>query len=546
MLLALDDVSAVDTYNFFASPPTAPSLSLMMNYDIIMVAENNAWIGSDPWDTAKRLTGDRLASYLEAGRGGVVTWFGPYTDDAANGPIWDLFGRFMDWDYGPYEREFRVASAGVLGPIFDPAHDVMTGVRSGQVTMTFTQMGANKMTVGGRGLATGMNGINLADTQAGGRAVGVKTLTNGMRVVHLGAFMAPAGADMPKLARNAIGWAVGGIPNEKIPSFNYPYGDNGVYKAELDVIDDDMGYVWDPVNNVPVQVIPGIPYSQTFMTITVDNVDPMITPDSIEAFIATTVCVRVSGQEGNSVTADVYQDGVLVSTTTTLRTVSDPNPEDEKCGMFKLDVLKAHTYDATITYEAPNGGSNPTWLIFNPWRDPVTPGHGLVSWKYDLDKGGQVIAQSLSSLKRGLLDSGQGAKIDFAAEAFDPGTDDLAFFWQWGAVINSPYEIPNMATTVYGINVHHNNGMPTSNGILADPQHLGFTDPYFDRAANTGLSPLGTMNYRVHDTAVHAFDMQQSMYYVTLIVFDDDNGRGYPSHFQTDGIDMEFIFLNLN
>jgi len=546
MLLALDDVAYVDTFNFFQSPPTAPSLTLMMNYDVIMVAENNAWIGSDPWDTAKRLTGDRLASYLEAGRGGVVTWFGPYTDDSTNGPIWDLFGRFRDWDYGPYEREFRVASAGVLGPIFDPSHDVMTGVRSGQVTLTFTQMGANKMTVGGLGLAAGKNGVNLADTLAGGRAVGVKELTNGMRVVHIGAFLANAGADMPKLARNAIGWAAGGIPNEKIPAFNYQYGDNGVYDVELNVIDDDMGYIWDPVNSVPVQVIPGMPYTQRTMTVTVDNVDPTITPGSLQAFIATTVCVRVSGDAGNSVTAEIYEDGTLVSTTTTLRTGGSPNPDDEKCGLFKLDVLKAHTYDAKLNYVAPGGGSNPTWLIFNPWRDPVTPGHGSVTWKYDFDKGGQTIPQSLSTLKRALLDSGQGAKIDFTADAYDPGTDDLAFFWQWGAVSSSPYDVPNGATTVYEINVHNNNGMPTSDGILADPQHLGFSEPFFDRTANSVTSPLGTMNYRVHDTAVHAFDMEQSMYYVTLIVFDDDNGRGYPSAFQTDGIDMEFIFLDLS
>jgi len=554
MLLALDDVSTVDTYNFYQSPPTAPSLALMMNYDVIMVAFNGGWIGSDPWTTAKRLTGDRLASYLESGRGGVVTWHGVYYIHASYGDIWDLGGRFMDWDYGPYERSAGTQTGTVLGPIFNPGHDVMAGVRTGQVTYQYAYLGNSATTVGGLGIAAGMNGENLADTAAGGRGIGVKELSNGARVVHIAAFMAPSGADMPKLVRNAIGWAAGGIPNENLAKFDYQYGDNGVFTVGLNVIDDDMCRVWDPVNNVPVRVYDvagcedpsAVPIATRSVTITVDNVDPTILSGSLQAFIATTVCVRVSGQGGNSVTADIYEDGVLVSTTTTMRTGSDPNPDDEKCGLFKLDVLKAHTYDATITYNAPNGGSNPTWLIFNPWRDPVTPGHGTVSWKYDLDRGGQVIAQSLSTLKRALLDSGQGAKIDFTADALDPGTDDLAFFWQWGAVINSPYDVPNGPTTVYEINVHHNNGMPTSDGILADPQHLGFTEPFFDRAANTGTSPLGTMNYRVHDTAVHAFDMMQSMYYVTLIVFDDDNGRGYPSTFQTDGIDMEFVFLDLS
>jgi len=43
----------------------------------------------------------------------------------------------------------------------------------------------------------------------------------------------------------------------------------------------------------------------------------------------------------------------------------------------------------------------------------------------------------------------------------------------------------------------------------------------------------------------HAFDLRQDIYYVVLIVLDDDNTRGYPSDFLNDGIDMEFILLDL-
>lgn len=547
MLEGLNDVASVDAFNFF-NPPTAPSLATLMSYDVIVVSFNYGWNNYAPWDLAKRLTGDRLAAYLDSGRGGVVTNFAVFGTHPSLGQIWDLGGRFMDWDYGPYERSELVASPTTLGTVFEPGHDIMAGV--GAVTFPFWRMGDNAVTVGGLGIAAGMNGVNLADTAAGGRAIGAKELSNGARVAHVGAITAQTGigSDMPKLMYNAIGWVAGGIPNPNLKPFTYEFGDDGIYTVELNVIDDDMGYVWDPVNNVPVEVIPGIPYTQRQMTVTVDNVDPTIASDvgDFEAFIASTVCVRVSGKEGNSVTAEVFEDGLLVSSTTTVRKDGDPNPPDEKCGLFKIDVLNAHSYEATLRYSAPNGGSNPTWLIFNPWRDPVTPGHGTVSYSYDFDADGQVIPQSLSTLKGGLLDSGHGAKIDFAAEAYDPGTDDLAFLWIWGAVGNSPYSLLNDPTSVYQINVHHNNGLPTSAGTLADPQHLGFSEPFFDRAANTGLSPLGTTNYRVRDTAAHAFDMQQSMYYVALIVFDDDNGRGYPSPFMTDGIDMDFIFLDLS
>jgi len=93
--------------------------------------------------------------------------------------------------------------------------------------------------------------------------------------------------------------------------------------------------------------------------------------------------------------------------------------------------------------------------------------------------------------------------------------------------------------------VHHSGGAARSDGTLAGPQFLGFSEPYFDRAANTGRSPMGSMGLTVQDNAVHAFDLQQTMYYVVLIVLDDDNTRGYPSTFGNDGIDMEFVFVNL-
>ena len=185
------------------------------------------------------------------------------------------------------------------------------------------------------------------------------------------------------------------------------------------------------------------------------------------------------------------------------------------------------------------------WLIFEPWREPVTPGHGAVSYKYDFDTAGSTNL-ALPSLKQDLLSGGQGAKIDFVAEAYDPGTDDLAFVWTWGTVDGIPYEVPNPADAVYTIHVHHNTGIGRTDGTLAGPQDLGFSESFFDRPANTGRGPMGTMDFRVRDTAVHAFDLEQPTYYVMLLVLDDDNTRAYPSAFApNDGVDMQFVVLYL-
>ena len=136
-----------------------------------------------------------------------------------------------------------------------------------------------------------------------------------------------------------------------------------------------------------------------------------------------------------------------------------------------------------------------------------------------------------------------GAKVDFVAEAYDPGTDDLAFLWSWGSDASDVYGWT--PESVYAIHVHHNDGTARTDGVLARPQYLGFSEPYFDRWANDERSPIGTTDFRVRDTAVHAFTGGQAYYYVFLMVLDDDNGRGYPSPYGLDGIDVEVIVVDL-
>ncbi len=544
-LRAQDDVGTVDTFDYINYPalPTAPSLSLMLQYDVILVATNWAYFSFAPFDLARRQVGDRLAAYVDAGRGGAFTMMAVY--DLSNGN--DLFairGRYMDDDYGAFEQANYLFPGATGINILAPEHDLFVKVDGSKVGSMFIHSGNMPVTTGGKNAAAGRPGQLLARWAGDNNpSIGVKELNNGMRTAHFGAFGRPTGAVTGMLLRNIVGWVAGGIPSPKIAPFTHTYGDNGVYTVDFMAIDDDMGYVWDFAANAPLQVLPGISLSHRFVTVAVDNTDPVIQPN-IEAFIASQVCVRVSGQGGNTVTANVFQDGVLSSSVSVTRESGSPNPDTEKCGLLRLDVLAQHTYSARLTYTAPNGGSNPTWLIFSPWREPINPGHGTVEYKLDFASAGTVDV-ALPTLKRDLLDNGQGAKIDFVAQAFDAGTDDLAFLWIWGTVDGTPYSVPNLATAVYTIHVHHNDGLARSDGVLAGPQNLGFGEPFFDRALNTGRTPEGSMGLTVRDSAVHGFDLQQTSYYVVLIVLDDDNTRGYPSPFGNDGIDMEFIWVNL-
>jgi hypothetical protein len=407
----------------------------------------------------------------------------------------------------------------------------------------FIHPGDMPVTVGGQNAAAGRNGVLLADWKDGNSAIGVKELNNGERTAHFGAFGRPDGSSTGMLLRNMVGWVAGGIPSPKIPAFNHVWGDNGLYTVDLALLDDDMGYVWDAAANLPVAALPGASLAHRYISVAVNNVEPMIASDGgsgIEAFIAAEACLRVTGTAGNTVSLGVWTDGVLSSSVSVTRIGGDPNPPIEKCGMVRVDVMAPHSYAVELTYAAPAGGSNPTWLIFSPWREPVTPGHGTITIKYDFDAAG-TITESLPNLKRDLLAGGDGAKIDLVAEASDMGTDDLAFVWQ-ASLGTLPKDCSSCEVVVH---VHHNSGTATTTSSLDVPELLGFSEPYFDRAANSVRSPVGTTNFRVRDTAVLSFT--PGIYYVTLIVLDDDNTRGYPSlqDFGRDGVDIEFVVLDL-
>jgi hypothetical protein len=579
-LLALDIVRTVDAFNFF--PFSAPPMTLLRGYDVIVYAVNFGTSGL-AWDTTRRTMGDNFATFLEEAtapgvRRGVVTMLGAYTGNFPPGTNnFVLLGRYAESDYGAFEIAPFRQSAAILGPIVDDDHDALFGVRPGFVT-TIVHDGDMAPTVGGLGIAAGRNGVLIADWDDAASAFGAKELNNGRKTAATGAFGSVSGDDARALLRGALGWAAGGMAIPRIKGFQHVFGDNGLFTVEFMALDDDMGYVWDPATNAPRQVRDDAQMASRFVTVTVDNVDPNIL--SIEAYLAGEVCVRISGTVGNSVTAEVFTDGAATLTLGVTRSAASPSPRDdddddddddepaptETCGVLLVDVTAPHSYSARLTYSGPNGGSNRVWLVIKPWRDPVSSGYGSATYRYRFDATtASVVDQPLPTLKGDLFDGGRGAKVDFIAEASDVGTDDLAFFWSWGSLNDIAYA-PLLSRSVYTIHVHPNNGGPSTEGTLAGPQYLGFSEPYFNRAANTGLSALGTINFRVFDSAVHAFSggasgddddddddwgdggssSSQQMYYVMLLVLDDDNTRGYPSPYLNDGIDMEFIVLDLS
>jgi hypothetical protein len=527
LLNSLDLVGYVEYWDFF-STQTAPSLSHMLNFDVLMWASNWAWLAGW-WDALKRQMGDGMADYMDLQRGGIVTWMATYDLSSFYGNVFALTGRYIDDDYGAFEQITYPFGDGSLGEIHYPDHPVMNA------KYTVTSLTSALIHSGPCPTTTG--GLRLASWSDGGAAVGVKELANGMRSVNYGGFGQSSG-DIAGLIRNAIAWVYGPyIPNDDIFPMSHEFGDNGVYDVDIMVIDDDMGWTWDMGANAPVA---DMSYPQTMthyiIPITVDNVDPIINAQSIEVYIAAEFCLRVTGAEWHQVSMTVLEDGTYVDDVTLMRQPGDPN-DQALCTMIKVDLMAPHLYGYVLDYIPFYGetGSNPAWVIISPWREPISPGHGTVTYKHDFstdDPSGWNQAADLPTLKEDLLDHKLGAQISFEASAFDYGTDDLAFVWVWGDA------------TPYGIHIHHNNGMPVSEGINTNPENVGFSEPWFDFGANDVRSPQGQTFFRTRDIAHHAFDLGY-YYYVTLIVMDDDVNDPYASPYGHPGIDMEFIDLDL-
>jgi len=350
------------------------------------------------------------------------------------------------------------------------------------------------------------------------------------------------GAGFATLIRNAVKWTTRAVvPTNDIPGFAHAFDDNGMYNVDLMIVDDDMGWTWDAVNN-DLAAIPGLPQTMThsYVPITVLNVDPTIdTRSGSEAYIAANFCLRVSGKEWNTVSMGIFVDGVKTGGATVTRMSGSPN-EQAKCAFAKIDLLTSHVFSTQVDFipmQGATSGSNPFWIIIAPWKDPITPGHGTVTY----DGGFQVEDTAhytwtiaLPTLKMDLMDSGRGAPVELAATASDPGSDDLGFVWVWGD------------GTPDTVNIHHNADGSVTAGVAGNPQLIGFDEPYFDRAANTGRSPYGTAPFTARDFATHYYGSISGSYvWVVLIVLDDDNSRGYPSLYAHDGTDMEFFVLDL-
>jgi subtilisin family serine protease len=168
-----------------------PTLGQLQAYDVVLTNDNRYWAagGIDPTDL-----GNVLADYVDAGGRVVVANYG-YDYDR-----WAILGRFLDEDYGPFERASADLSNDVELGDFTADHPIMQGV----TTLGDTGIHQDQTVGAGATLVASWNdGTPLVATRPW--VVGINLLGS------LGDGTHGWTGDAPTLFHNAIVWVSGGV-----------------------------------------------------------------------------------------------------------------------------------------------------------------------------------------------------------------------------------------------------------------------------------------------------------------------------------------------
>jgi hypothetical protein len=506
ILEAVPGVGTVDTWNIgYYDGYECPTLDYMKEFDIIMWGNNYGFFPAG-WDTVREELGDRMADFMDQTGGGVITIFTTYDLSIYYYDIFALLGRYIEDDYGAFEREYYPFSTGNLGTIYDPTHPVMQDVD--ELTSSLIHSGDYGLTAGA---------TLLADWDDGSSAIGVKEMPNGARSVNIGWAAYTPGLNEPDLSQlltNAVQWV---FPGEIVlPPFDpveYTYGDNGIYNIDLQVIDDDMLWDWAPGDLEPTFTGAGDPMdmvSHNMIPVEVYNTDPVISRD-IRAYAELDLSLRISGTKDCDAYMTLYENGINVGDTSVTRVPGSPN-----IGVISnvdIEMTKGFEYEVFVEVVGGSGG-NPTWIF-----DMVFPDGKFKEFKHTFnDEHGWTWTITNSMLKGALL----GHDIIFEAMADDAGSDDLAFVWNFGDC------------TPHGVHLYANEDMTTTVEGESDEATVIFDqmenrEEWFDKDANDVRTP-DVRPMHVEDTISHVFDEDQAYYYyVMLTVMDDDVEDDYPS-----------------
>jgi hypothetical protein len=504
----MGDTVTIDNHD--CSPyGTVPTLSKLMGYDAIVIGSN--YIPQAP-------VANLIDDYADAG-GGVVELVAIWHSQ------FGLSGQWRAKGYPVFPVNSAISNYASID-ILDPTHPIMDG-------------GSGTVTNYGCSLALAQTSVNsgaIPLATAGSTVVAAYRNENDIapgsgRIAGIDVF-AQAGywsGDAYIAIANAIWWvSQADVPTPVLDTQTHDYGDNGIYTAGLQVIDDDMLWAWAPGDAQPTFTGTGDPndwVSFVYFPIEVLNVDPVISP-RMRAEVNLDLVIRTTGEPKNDCTMTLWQGSTALGSVTVHH---DGNYKMETLPAT-LDMGSINDYYVTVEYEnADPDGANPTWVF----EGRFPSGH-TKELKNVFKEDGSLWTIDSSLLKTMLI----GEDIVFTAVGSDDGSDDLVFDW-------------NFDDGGSGIHVYANHDFSMVEGTSQPPEDMFNAhpdrDPWFDRAPNTIRSPILNPIVIV-DEISHAFE-ESGYFYVALILMDDDVCDGYPSaqvHLNGGGYDIEFIGIDLS
>jgi len=173
----------------------------------------------------------------------------------------------------------------------------------------------------------------------------------------------------------------------------------------------------------------------------VKNVAPSVKLEMLPVDV--NISLRITGEKWHDVTLEVYENNIMIVTGNLTRYPGCPNTQTLNLSTLKVNISRI--YQAVIRYTPDNdpvngqpNGANPCWIILYYEDEQVgqrkkhTFNVKQVSthiWKVNLSKDLHI------------------KTISFQAKAFDPGADDLTFYWSLGDGTNITNFYPNKSQT---------------------------------------------------------------------------------------------------
>jgi hypothetical protein len=511
-IYATDMVNTLDFWNFgpyMNSGP--PSVSTMGNYDVIVYASNWGQF-STLWDIIRTQNGNNLADYQDIYGGGVVTLMATYDNSMYYGDLFTMRGRYIDDDYGAFEKEVYPFGDGNLDPASVVPDEVTYEVD--ELVSSLIHSGDYPLTVGGGGQAAGCNGVELARWTDGNMALGKKELNNGARSVNIGQGVYAPGIgqdDIERLMLNSLGWTSNVyIPTPVLPTHEHVYADNGIYEVNYKIIDDDMWYYWPipapwppefyPVPDPFPDPINMPPPCDNFIETEIYNVDPTIL--NVGATATVDLMLRMTGTKNTDCTMRLMNYGGMtpevVGEVTVTRVPGSPNMDGFTA---TLDMGAGSYYQLELDCTGGTGG-NPTWIVDLVWPDGKFK---ELKFTFNDEHGWSAVVPDFKSMM-------VGHPIDFQVDCEDVGSDDLAVVMNYGDGL--------------GCNLHANTGTALLGAPITVAGPNLFTglpnrEPVFVREPNDIRSPWGGPTLGIQSRFTHTFS-SGGCKPVGVTVWDDD------------------------